>query len=106
MSPKFKLVKHYYDNGIWGKGAVKKAVEKGWITAEEYFLITGEEYSAPAQPQAPEQPEPEQEQGETAPEQTEAAPDQGEIEAESAPDGEGEAEQGENGGEPAPESGN
>lgn len=43
-SPKFELVKHYYDSGEWKKKAVKNAVVKGWITAEEYAEITGEDY--------------------------------------------------------------
>ena len=44
-SPKFALVKGYYDNGQWKKAAVKNAVVKGWITAEEYEEITGEVYA-------------------------------------------------------------
>ena len=28
----------------WTKGQVRNAVGKGWITAEEYALITGEQY--------------------------------------------------------------
>ena len=43
-SPKFELVKSYYDAGLWKKKAVKNAVVKGWITAEEYQLITGDVY--------------------------------------------------------------
>lgn len=43
-SERFELVKDYYDNGLWKKKAVKKAVEKGWITAEEYKEITGKDY--------------------------------------------------------------
>lgn len=42
-SPKFDLVKGYYDSGMWGKKAVRNAVAKGWITAEEYAEIVGEE---------------------------------------------------------------
>lgn len=44
MSPKFNKVKGYYDSGLWNKTMVKNAVKKGWITAEEYQLITGEPY--------------------------------------------------------------
>lgn len=44
MSPKFKKVKNYYDRGLWNKKMVADAVVKGWITAEEYELITGEPY--------------------------------------------------------------
>lgn len=43
-SPKFELVKSYYDSGFWKKKAVKNAVIKGWITAEEYEEITSEIY--------------------------------------------------------------
>ncbi len=43
-SPKFELVKRYYDEGRWSKKAVHNAVGKGWITADEYEEITGEIY--------------------------------------------------------------
>ena len=46
MSPKFNKVKTYYDNGFWDKTMVHNAVVKGWITAQEYELITGEAYEA------------------------------------------------------------
>lgn len=45
MSDKFELVKGYYDSGLWSKQRVRNAVGK-WITAEEYALITGEQYIA------------------------------------------------------------
>ena len=44
MSPKYKKVKSYYDKGLWNKTMVANAVVKGWITAEEYTLITGDPY--------------------------------------------------------------
>lgn len=44
MSPKYNKVKQYYDSGLWNKTMVHNAVVKGWITAEEYFEITGEVY--------------------------------------------------------------
>lgn len=44
MSKKYKKVKKFYDEGLWTKSQVHDAVEKMWITAEEYRLITGEEY--------------------------------------------------------------
>lgn len=44
MSPKFNKVKGYYDKGLWNKAMVANAVVKSWITAEEYEIITGEEY--------------------------------------------------------------
>ena len=43
-SKKFDLVKNYYDNGFWSIKKVRNAVGMGWITAEEFFEITGEEY--------------------------------------------------------------
>lgn len=46
MSKKFNLVKKYYDSGLWNKEMVHNAVVKGWITAAEYELITGEVYTA------------------------------------------------------------
>lgn len=44
MSPKFEKVKKYYDSGLWNKTMIRNAVVKGWITAEEYTIITGEMY--------------------------------------------------------------
>jgi uncharacterized XkdX family phage protein len=44
MSTNFQKVKNYYDKGLWSIERVAKAVEKGWITAEEYQIITGEPY--------------------------------------------------------------
>lgn len=40
----FEKIKYYYDNGLWTKAMVANAVVKGKITAEEYKLITGEDY--------------------------------------------------------------
>ena len=45
-SPKFELVKGYYNCGMWSKKAVKNAVKKAWITAPEYEEIVGEPYEA------------------------------------------------------------
>ena len=42
---KFDKVKIYYDAGLWNLAMVKNAVIKGWITAEEYKEITGQEYA-------------------------------------------------------------
>ena len=42
MSPKFELVKRYYESGLWSKARVLNAVGK-WITEEEYILIVGVE---------------------------------------------------------------
>lgn len=44
MSNKFEKVKSYYERGMWDISRVRNAVVKGWITAEEYFIITGEVY--------------------------------------------------------------
>lgn len=44
-SERFELVKGYYDSGAWKKKAVRNAVLRGWITAEEYQEITGEVYA-------------------------------------------------------------
>lgn len=44
MSPKFQKVKNYYDKGLWNIHRVHDAVGKGWITEEEFTLITGEDY--------------------------------------------------------------
>lgn len=43
MSANYEKVKKYYDTGLWPKAWVWDAVGK-WITAEEYKLITGEDY--------------------------------------------------------------
>lgn len=44
MSNKFEKVKSYYERGLWDISRVRNAVVKGWITAEEFFMITGEIY--------------------------------------------------------------
>ena len=44
-SPKFDTVKEYYDSGMWKKKAVRNAVVKNWIRADEYEEITGEPYT-------------------------------------------------------------
>lgn len=50
MSGKFEKLKDYFDAGLWTARQIGNAVSKGWITAEEYAEITGEEYSpAPTQ---------------------------------------------------------
>ena len=43
-SPKYDLVKFYYDTGAWDINRVRKAVDKGWITEDEFKEITGETY--------------------------------------------------------------
>ena len=44
-SPNYNKVKNYYDHGLWDINRVRKAVGKGWITEEEFYEITGENYS-------------------------------------------------------------
>lgn len=44
MSAKYSKVKGYYDKGLWSMRMVADAVKKGWITAEEYEEITGQNY--------------------------------------------------------------
>ena len=43
MSKHFKKVKMYFDSGLWSIERVRNAALKGWITAQEYKIITGEE---------------------------------------------------------------
>lgn len=40
---RYEDVKNYYIRGIWTKAMVRNAVGR-WITAEEFKLITGEDY--------------------------------------------------------------
>ena len=44
-SVKFETVKKWYDKGLWRIEAVRNAVVKGWITADEFEEITGEVYA-------------------------------------------------------------
>ncbi len=44
MSKKYQKVKGYFDNEFWSAAMVADAVEKGWITPDEYEEITGEAY--------------------------------------------------------------
>lgn len=46
MSKNFERVKKWYTLGKWTKEAVKNAVIKKWITADEYKTIVGEDYVA------------------------------------------------------------
>ena len=41
---KFEKVKYYYDHGLWSIDRVRNAVVKGWITAEQFKEITGDDY--------------------------------------------------------------
>lgn len=44
MSKLFNTVKKYYDMGLYSKSKVADFVVKEKITAEEYKLITGDDY--------------------------------------------------------------
>ena len=44
MSKKYSIVKDYYDRKLWNETRVRNAVKKGWITEEEFYEITGEQY--------------------------------------------------------------
>lgn len=50
-SKKYATVKKYYDtikpdgSRMWSEAMVGNAVKKGWITADEYKEITGEDYA-------------------------------------------------------------
>ena len=48
-SKKFDMVKKFYNTFVngeraWNEDRVRNAVEKGWITGDEYKEITGEDY--------------------------------------------------------------
>lgn len=43
----FEKVKRYYATGVWNLKMVFNAVQKGKITAEQYFEITGEDLQSP-----------------------------------------------------------
>lgn len=40
----FATIKRNYDRGLWNKELVRKAVRNGFITAEQYVEIVGEQY--------------------------------------------------------------
>ena len=44
MSKYYDKVAKYYSLGVWTITRVRAAVEKGWITPEEFTMITGEQY--------------------------------------------------------------
>lgn len=44
MSKMYDKIKRYYDDKLWSEERVYNMVGKGIITAEEYALITGNEY--------------------------------------------------------------
>lgn len=42
----FNIIKSFYDNQLWTSDQVSDAVTKGKITADQYKLITGNDYVA------------------------------------------------------------
>lgn len=40
----YAKIKEYYDEGLWSKKMVRKAVTLGYITKAQYATITGETY--------------------------------------------------------------
>lgn len=44
-SPRYNLLKKYYDMGIYTDENMKVFVACGWITTEEYKEITGKQYT-------------------------------------------------------------
>ena len=44
MSQYFETIKKYYKKGIYKKAHLNQFVKAGKLTAEEYKLITGEDY--------------------------------------------------------------
>lgn len=42
MSPNFEKIRDYYRRGLWNLARVEKALEKGWITQEEFDEIVSE----------------------------------------------------------------
>ena len=40
---KYEKVKGYYEKGLWSIERVANAVVKGWITADEFKEITGQD---------------------------------------------------------------
>lgn len=44
MSKYFQIVKRNYDRGFWTLQQVRNAVVMGWISEDEYKIITGGDY--------------------------------------------------------------
>lgn len=44
MSTHYEKVKTYYVLGLWDDSKLRNAVIKGWITEDEFELITGKQY--------------------------------------------------------------
>lgn len=39
-----RRIKENYDTGLWSEKMVRDAVKYGFITKEEFFVITGKQY--------------------------------------------------------------
>ncbi len=39
---RFDKVKTYYEKGLWNVNRVRDAVRKGWISAAQYIVLTGQ----------------------------------------------------------------
>lgn len=44
MSERYEEVRTYYKYKLWTSKQVRNAVTKGWITEQEFEMITGESY--------------------------------------------------------------
>lgn len=42
MSKNARMAKKFYDEGLWNKARLRNLVNVGWITGDDYALITGE----------------------------------------------------------------
>ena len=43
-SEKYEMVRKFYKTKMWNETQVRNAVVKNWITASEFYEITGKEY--------------------------------------------------------------
>lgn len=43
-SDRFERVRDFYDSGSWDVKKVREAVEKEWITKDEFRIITGHDF--------------------------------------------------------------
>jgi uncharacterized XkdX family phage protein len=43
-SSRFENIQNFYDSGFWDIEQVRNAVDKGWITCQEYTQITGHDF--------------------------------------------------------------
>ena len=43
-SIRFNNIQNFYDSGAWSVAQVRQAVTNGWITKEEFQMITGHDF--------------------------------------------------------------